>query len=243
VKDALKQAAEALSIAVPDLQTGKSFEAVVLFKAALALANGFEELVVRDHRGEVTTTFRLRGGPGHVPSQTAPGDQPSYLELRGSDARRSFELHNSLEFAGASGTEHEIDVALVWKPAIDELRNAGGGIVPHPPLVGIELKEFDPTKSLDKNLLRAFVACVVDLMPLRHLASFEVGRQFPHKEVRIGHGGHMFLYLTTADITPPSCRLCEFFGIEPHPNVDTTKLDQILGELYFRLTVWMASSL
>lgn len=235
MKDALAAASAALAVSVPDLGSGKTFEAVVLLTCAVKAENVCE-IEIRGHDGQATSNFVMRGGPGHLTDPQA-GSGPSHILLRQEQPATSFELHNGLEFLGASGVEHEIDVAMVTHHDAEFVRSGGGGPMPRPPQVGIELKEYGPDKTVDKNAIRAFVACCVDLMPLRHLTGLTVGIRNSKKELRLEHPHATTLFLTTAGVSKPSTDLARFYGIDVHADVTPETVPQKLADILWHLVV------
>jgi hypothetical protein len=101
--------------------------------------------------------------------------------------------------------------------------------------VGIELKEYGADKTVDKNAIRAFVACCVDLMPLRHLTGLTVGIRDPRKELRLEHSHATMLFLTTAGVTKPSMDLARFYGIVVHADVTPETVSQKLADIVWHV--------
>lgn len=235
MKDALAEVSAALAVSVPDLGSGKTLEAVVLLTCARQVQNVCD-VEIRGHDCRPTSKFVMRGAPGHLADpQTGAG--PSHVLLRQEPPATSWELHNGLEFVGASDVEHEIDVSMVAHVDAQRVRSGGGGAMQRPPGVGIELKEYGPGKTVDKNAVRAFVACCVDLMPLRHLTGLSVGMRRAGKEMRLRHPPATMLFLTTAGASGPSKDLASFYGIDLHsdvmPDTVTRDLAKILWHVVF----------
>lgn len=234
----LKAAAKTLAVAAPDIAKGKgkALEAATLFALAAKL-NGASPggVVARDHKGRrLRGRFRLRGGPGHLPSPSSPGPQPTYFDVRTGGKR--FELHNSLEMLGASGVEHEMDVAAIWMTDAFEARIGSLGILDGPPIVGIELKQFAASATLAKNVVRALLACVVDFIPTWPLNEIYLG---DHRGVRrlepSPRSPHQFWLLTSANLTAPSIALADAYALRAVDGLTISSLEDAAADMAGRL--------
>lgn len=228
---ALVDAARLLSLQVPDLGKGKTFEAVMLLKLSLAIAGPNGRCEPRTHEGKLATRLLLRGGPGHIRPAKARGKVPGYMWIDAGFGGAPLEAHNSLEFVGVSRVEHEMDIAVVEERVAAPLRNGDGGPVQGPPLLGIELKEFDPRRMLDKNVTRAFLACILDLMPLRHITDCTVGPAPSGRNVWTDFGPAQFWIATTAQIGEPSVDLARFYRVKVASQLDPASLETALAEI------------
>lgn len=162
------KAAKALGVAAPDFSEGggKTYEAWVLLEVATRVKL---DIVVsaRTHTGALTTSFRIRGGPGYLPNATSRTPEPCHFHLTG--AHGEAELHSSLRHRGASGDTHELDVSVVEPDRAEWIRQHGGGPFVAPPLLGLELKEYDVARSLPKVYPRALLGVATDLEPYLHV--------------------------------------------------------------------------
>jgi hypothetical protein len=104
----------------------------------------------------VPNPFVFRGGPGQIHSQYRNYGYATF-SLNGQE----FEVHAGVEFVGASGMTHELDVCIMRAQDARACR-ARPNDPPCASLVGAwECKFYD--KALDKHLARAFVGLVDDL--------------------------------------------------------------------------------
>jgi hypothetical protein len=225
---ALHDAAMLLGVEAPELTigSGKAFEARVLFALALA-ARPYFLVEMCDHTGACSTggIFRLRGGPGHLPSPVAAGLQPTYFLLT-AGGHPFFELHNSLQFRGASGGLHEVDISALATPEANAVRHGPAPRAPAgPPLIGVELKEY--VAEVDKNLVRAFFACIVDFVPLWPVEQLSLGggpgfrRAFIAEERR----GDQFWFLTTGSLSQPTKDFADFYDIRTFDGLTGSAID------------------
>jgi hypothetical protein len=228
---ALADAARLLSLKVPDLGKGKTFEAVVLLKLSLAIAGPNGRCEPRTHDGKWASRLLLRGGPGHIRPAKARGKVPGYMWIDAGFGGAPLEAHNSVEFVGVSRVEHEMDIAVVEERVAAALRNGDGGPVQGAPLLGIELKEFDPRRMLDKNVTRAFLACILDLMPLRHISSCRVGPATGGTDMRADSGPGQFWIATTAQMAKPSVDLARFYNVKVAADLNPASLETALEEI------------
>lgn len=160
----IRIAANNLAAAVPSLtsQVGKTFETWVMFHIAAQLKlNGFGVRVL-DSNCNATTTFNVRGGPGHIPPlNTNAANSPCHFELQGTFA--AFEMHNSVEHLGNSATLHELDLSIVFNLHAHRIRTRGGGPFAGSRIFGAELKAFSFGAPVDKTVARVLVGVAVDL--------------------------------------------------------------------------------
>jgi hypothetical protein len=224
---ALTQAANALAVIAPDLKTGsgKALEGAVLFHVALGCENGFNTVVARDHRGRrLRGHFILRGGPGHLSDPRAAGPAPSYFAVTISGSE--FELHNSLEFTGSSGEDHEVDVSAVWADDARDARGSGRRILRGPPVLGVELKELKVGSDLDKNVVRAFFGVIVDFIPTWSIRWMALGGSagFQREFSQALRPSQQFWLLTTARLSEPSQRFARAQDINVQDELDLTRL-------------------
>ena len=143
---------------------GKTYEAWILFELAAALKAIDVKVVPLDHRlAPVTSTFRVRGGPGYIPSNPGLSSTgPCHFALLGNGTY--LELHSSLRHCGSSETKHELDISIIDNAAADAVRKQPtGGAYLGRRFLGIELKEYDASQTLPLNLARALLGAAVDL--------------------------------------------------------------------------------
>ncbi|AYV46275.1 hypothetical protein CFHF_18070 [Caulobacter flavus] len=213
---ALKAAAAKLAVVAPDIKagSGKALEGLVLFSLAQALADHRAQVSARDSRSyPLTGPFILRGGPGHlVDPKLVPAGQPCFFaaEIHG----QTVEIHNSLEFVGSSSVEHEMDVSVVWRHDAEAARTAPIRMIEGPPLVGVELKELSPAKPLDKNIPRAFVACILDLIPHWAIEVLAIGRRGRFGAYGLTRRDDRFWIITSAEISDPSRKYAESYDVQ-----------------------------
>ncbi|UTP39802.1 hypothetical protein M9M90_01100 [Phenylobacterium sp. LH3H17] len=222
----LQQAAHDLSVTVPGFTGGKAFEGLVLFKLAIELRNLGNPVEALSHKGNPTLTFRLRGGPGHIPSPTQSGLYPSYFRI----GTPSFltELHNSVEFTGFSGGDHEIDIAAVRSADVDAVRAKGGGQLEMPPIVGAELKRYASSATLDKNFIRALLGWIVDLLPLW---TFDL---VVLKGLRAWSGASKtsaFWFLTTGQLSDEAKGFGRHYSLHVEDGVTAANLTPLVAEM------------
>ena len=235
----LQAAARALAAKAPDLKasSGKALEAEVLFEFALA-ATRHGQVAARTHRGSRLRRgqrFRLRGGPGRLWDPQAGGAGPSYFAVAIDDAE--FELHNSLEFVGSSQVEHEMDVSAVWRPEADAARYSADRTLSGAPLIGIELKEYGVGKTVDKNLVRAFFACIVDFTPAWPISvvTFGGGGGFRRNYVAAPRSKDQFWFLTTGWISAPAKAFGAAYDIRVLDHLETLKFKVAVTVMATRL--------
>jgi hypothetical protein len=235
----LKAAASTLAIKAPDLKagSGKALEAEMVFELALA-ATHHGQVVARTHKGfrlRRNQRFRLRGGPGRLWDPDAGGAGPHYFALTIDGAE--FELHNSLEFVGSSQVEHEMDVSAVWRAAADEARYAPDRKIAGPPVIGIELKEYGVGKTIDKNLVRAFFACIVDFIPAWAVSVLTFGGRggLQRTYVASPRSKDQFWFLTTGWISGPAKDLGAAYDIRVLDHLETLKFKVAVTVMAARL--------
>lgn len=200
------------------------------------MSNGFNTVTARDYRGEVLRKpFILRGGPGHLANPKGGARQPSYftVEVNG----HLFELHNSLEFIGSSGAEHEVDVSAVDARDAERARKNSSRIMTGPPLIGVELKELGASAYLDKNVVRAFFGIIVDFIPTWAIRwmSLGVGDVFTRDFVQDRRSDERFWVLTTAKVSEPSERFARAQEINVVSQLDASSLADATGTMAGRL--------
>lgn len=236
---ALKTAAEALALAAPDIAagSGKGLEAEVLYSLAAQAKRSRYEVESRNHKGHLlgNGSFTLRGGPGHLADPKSPGRKPSYFSVA-YEGVVLFELHNSLEYRGSSGSDHEVDVSAVWSADADSVRAAGGGVLDGPPIIGIELKEFAASSTLDKNIVRAFVACVVDFIPTWTICWMSLGgRNFRRDFAAEQRPSEQFWILTTGEVSGPSHKFANANDIQVVDKLNLETFDAAISAMVGRL--------
>jgi hypothetical protein len=234
---ALKAIAETLAIAAPDIKdgSGKALEGLVLFSLAAALQNRGATVSARDHTSQpILEAFILRGSPGHLADPQATGVKPSFFAVEFGD--QIFELHNSLEFVGASTTEHEMDVAAVWRADAQAARAQSTRMIAGPPAIGVELKEFAASAILDKNIIRAFFACIVDLIPTWPIEVMTMGRPGGMRLfVTTPRPAGQFWVLTSAAVTAPSKAFAQAYDIQVLDQADLGQIAAAAGAMADRL--------
>lgn len=152
----------------------KAYEAYV-FGLCLRAAREFgANPILRGIRGG-PSPFVFRGGPGHISSTTR---NYGYATL--SCGKQELELHAGVEFQGASGMLHELDVCLVRADAATRCRERNRN-PDSASLVGAwECKFYEG--SLDKAQARAFVGLMADMGTNPRVSGFCSNRE--HREVR-----------------------------------------------------------
>lgn len=239
----ISKAATDLTVAAPSLAStkGKTYETWVMFEIAARVAVN-HKVQPRNSAGKLTTTFRVRGGPGHIKSASAPpGKLPCHFELGSPQSWEPLELHNSVEHVGLSGETHEFDVSVITKRYASDLRkSANGGPYQGPPVLGLELKAYDDATTLDKAIARALLGTVVDLHPgavvksvkieFRAKASYTYVERFSHPRAAL---------LTTAWITPGTRKFLEAYDIGTHPNVAPGQNEGDLDALASIVSPWL----
>jgi hypothetical protein len=236
MKRKLKDAAKKLGLAAPDVAKGdgKGYEAWAFFEIASRLAL-YIDVTPRDHQGAITKNFRLRGGPGHMPSYYDPPGEPCYFLLYGS--ADVAELHNSLRHKGRSSGDHELDISVIDHAFANQVRLDGGGLI-HDlspelgTLLGIELKEYGSGTSLPKGYARALLGVSTDLDHGGWL-QLGAGRKF------VGYQPPLidFFLLTTAELNT-SQALTDHWDLNGRSDVrpgNEGALDEIVARLLKRL--------
>lgn len=98
----------------------------------------------------------LRGGPGHMWS-----DKQDFCFIDCSVNGKHFEVHIDVQYEGASGANHELDISIFSKIEADKIRNRKGiptfkkGLI-----AGMECKFYTSTPGV--SLARTFVGLLTD---------------------------------------------------------------------------------
>lgn len=202
-----------LAIAQPDLGLGlgKRFEAWLYLKIAADLGPLAK---ARDSAGTSTADLIIRGGPGYMAPKTGdPLVEAGYFRIEG-DEGPHLELHAGLRHKGLSGASHEIDISLNSRLTC-HLTRSGTKAAPYPgaPVLGLELKQYDAAKALDKNFARALLGVAVDLDPCWLIGEIElVGRR---RSLGAWHAPDRAAYrlVTTATLTPETVSFLDAYDI------------------------------
>jgi hypothetical protein len=239
----ISKAAADLAVAAPSLAStkGKTYETWVMFEIAARLAIS-HKVKARNSAGKSTTTFRVRGGPGHIKSASEPpGKLPCHFELGSPQAREPLELHNSVEHVGLSDETHEFDVSAISKRYTSGLRkSAKGGPYEGPCALGLELKAYDDATTLDKAIARALLGTVVDLHPGAVVKSVKIEFRAKASDTYVERFGYpRAALLTTAWITPETRKFLEAYGIGSHPNVAPGHNEGDLDALASMIRPWL----
>jgi len=234
---ALKAAADALGLATPTLDQGKAMEAATLFALAAAFDAAGATVEVRDHTGAAASGFILRGNPGHIPSVTAAGPRPFYFHVsRGNEA---IELHNSVEYRGSSGVDHEMDVSAMPAGEADTVRISGGGSFPWDPIVGVELKAFGAGKALPKNAIRAFFGLVVDLIPTWPMQAITFNSGNRSRVFMAGRPRGAFWLLTTGALSAPAKAFGHAHELQIEDAVDDGLFNTAISAMHDHARQWI----
>jgi hypothetical protein len=235
----LNAAAASLAVKAPRLRSalGKALEAEVLFELALA-STRHGQVVARTHKGfrlRRNQRFRVRGGPGRLWAPSAGGAGPTYFAVTIGGAE--FELHNGLEFVGSSQVEHEMDVSAIRRSEADDARHSSSRKIAGPPVIGVELKQYGATKSVDKNLVRAFFACVVDFIPAWAIpvVTFSGRVGFQRTYVARRRPRYQFWFLTTGLISGPAQDFARAYDIRVIDSLDVLKFAVAINAMADRL--------
>jgi hypothetical protein len=100
--------------------------------------------------------FVFRGAPGQLHSQAR-----NYGFAEFSANNQNFEVHAGVEFRGASGMTHELDVAIMRAEAADQCRQQPDDPPSASLVAGWECKFY--AGNLDKGLGRSFVGLIDDM--------------------------------------------------------------------------------
>lgn len=133
----------------------------------------------------------FRGSPGKL--QREGGQAPGFLMLETLDGA-AFELHNSLQFTGASRVDHELDICLLQKRD-REAWVAGAASLPH--IVGLELKCH--TSAISLPLVRQAALTRIDLSASH------------------GEHGHAFIYhgfVTFSSLSKNGRTLAQYYHLD-----------------------------
>jgi hypothetical protein len=219
LKKRIGKMAKSVSLAAPHYGKGigNSYTAWTLFELAGVLKTTGQNVLPKDLAGGTPKTFVVRGAPGYIlPSSPAQLNRPCHFEI-GNATKRKVELHASIRHLGMSEDDHELDLSVMPKVEVDEIRMKGGGVYVGSRLVGVELKAYDAAAQLNKNIPRAFCALAVDLD--RHLL-------LPHFSVVAGRAyafpaptSLRYALLTTASVAEASKRYLDHYGIAFGENV------------------------
>lgn len=232
--EALQNAAYNLSLVAPSLTTqSKTYETWAAFELSAALSKNGASVQALDHNGATTSTFRVRGGPGFmVPVSERGGDKPCHFKIDWNGT--TVEMHISLVHVSRFGNLHEIDICVVDHLAAEYLRQQS-----HPLpfngdwLVGAELKAYDTTTALDKNIARAALGLLLDLAP----AAIAPSVQFKSRSGQVlltGHfNGPQYFLLTSANIAQPTVRLLDTYGVKSRAGVwpGTTNTAPVINDI------------
>jgi len=239
----ISKAAAALAVAAPSLAStkGKTYETWVMFEIAARLAVD-HKVEARNSAGNPTTTFRVRGGPGHIKSASElPGKLPCHFEVGSPWIGEPLERHNSVEHVGLSGETHEFDVSAIVKRCASDLRkSANGGPYRGPCALGLELKAYDDATTLDKAIARALLGTVVDIHPGAVVKSVTIEFRAKASDSYVQGFGHpRAALLTTAWITPETRKFLEAYGIGARPNVAPGHNEGDLDILASMISPWL----
>jgi len=111
------------------------------------------------------TPFIFRGAPGQIHS-TARNYGYAEFTING----ETFELHAGVEFRGASGMTHELDVCIMRKDEADKCRQQPDDPSSASVVAGYECKFY--AGNLQKGLGRAFVGLIDDMGTNLRLSGF-----------------------------------------------------------------------
>lgn len=161
----VRNAASALagSVAIPRSlkQPGKIYEAWLMLEIAatlksLGLIKGarWEDGVSKSPRRAI-----FRGGPSPLWDDTK-SPPPGFVKIFRNGAE--YEIHNSVQFTGASDAKHEIDISIERHLKCQYFRDNGISYPPGLPLCGFELK-FYKKALFNIGIVRQFVALTLDL--------------------------------------------------------------------------------
>ncbi len=212
---------------VASMTKGKTYEAWIMFEVALAVASTPTSdptpitTTPRQHDGQpATLKFTVRGGPGHI-KPTSPYLTNGACHFEFARHGRAIELHASVQHMGMSGTDHELDLSVMPKSRVDIVRASGGGSFDGFRFSGIELKAYDGTATLNKNIARAFVALAGDLDPPMTMP--RIAKATPSGTVTShwhrSYHPHYWL-ITTADISLPTEAYLDWYDIEHAKMID-----------------------
>ena len=100
------------------------------------------------------TRFIARGAPGHISTYGLSFVEFSYRGV-------SYEVHLDIEFIGASGVEHEIDISIIEKNKAEKYRLNNKMADSSSLKVAFECKYY--SIKLDKSLIRTFMGVLEDM--------------------------------------------------------------------------------
>lgn len=212
---------------VANMTKGKTYEAWIMFEIALDLTSTPTHdpapVTVKPcnfDRSTASTTFVVRGGPGHIQAISPPPTQ-GMCHFEFSRNGRSLELHASVEHFGHSGTDHELDLSVMPTHTVDIYRLAGGAYDGERAL-GLELKAYAASATLDKNVARALVAVAADLDPTIALPRFVRGSHSgaTYPSLRFPHP--LYALITSAQISAESQKYMTWYDVRYAANVDVT---------------------
>jgi hypothetical protein len=109
--------------------------------------------------------FVFRGAPGQIHSR-ARNYGFAWFELNGED----FEIHAGVEFTGASGMTHELDVCIMRAEHAEQCRQQPDDPSAASLVAGFECKYY--AGNLQKGLGRAFVGLIDDMGSNLRLSGF-----------------------------------------------------------------------
>jgi hypothetical protein len=213
----------------PSLGTGKSasgklYEAWMMIELAVTVSALDPHWRVEWRDGatafsRVTPSLAVfRGAPGSIGNNTR--GQPGFVYLQRKDGR-SFELHNSLQFRGASHCLHEMDISVIQASYGRYLRAHSLGVPDGLPEMALELKHYVKS-SFSIGLARAMILGVMDL-------SLVDSTPFPPTIHYIAPGGGHYrgnidhiLYraVTSAKLIGTSGSLANFYNSDVLANFD-----------------------
>lgn len=169
LKKRINKMAKSVSLGAPQYGKGigNAYTAWAMFELAGVLKATGHNVLPKNHAGVTPMTFIVRGAPGYIQASSPPlSNKPCHFEF-GSDTKPVLELHASVRHLGMSGDDHELDLSVMAKVDVDNVRTNGGGVYTGSRVAGIEMKAYDVASQLNKNIPRAFCAVAVDLD--RHL--------------------------------------------------------------------------
>ena len=217
-----RRMANSLSV-TPFKGAGKFYEAWLMLELALALKNAGWVVQWRasDHDAQplpvpLCRVAVFRGGPGRIKPASAGTGNPGYVHL--TNGNRWYELHNSVQFAGASGVLHEVDISAIAASEGHRLRSSRPGGAPFGlPPVALELKRYSGDISI--GLARSALLAAIDLALLD---GWQTGGPIPavghSKNGRTCRGGSLkaslVVLVTTAHHTGACGPLTAFYGAD-----------------------------
>ncbi|KAA0679559.1 MULTISPECIES: hypothetical protein [Alphaproteobacteria] len=215
--DLLTQLGAALPPGFAFNKAGTAYEALVALSVAYQFKSPYYRTTVEvcDHTGTPASHFVIRQSPGKIHPATANAPRPGFIRLtfHGRRVKRVYEIHNSVQFEGRSGSNHEQDVSVVAQKTGDDLRNLPGGGRPSGKDLKVAVECKDIPKGAGVGIARGSVGNAFDLSPKR-------SRGGSYKQAF--SKTRMFAVAVLGGMSVGGTRVLDYYGISVYANANPT---------------------